>query len=329
MRSPEEINKIRELVDALCNKSNSFDRDLPRYIYHFSDIQNIVSILKSGYVASRNFAIENGLMKNENACLDVISKTTHDNKNLARFYFRPKTPTQYHNEGIKSKFREYENEAHIPVPVFLVFDAVGMFSKSQSMFVERNLVYSPPIKKHISELEKFDFDKIYHSSSLYGYSSYDKQEIIEKRHAEVLFKDFCSLDCLRSIVCRSLAEKDTLIHLLRLEGVDVSQYRIVTNGNELLYKKNRAFIEFVELESTYFKIDFKNFETLTDKDELKLMLRDLKTDHQVSLCFPANTLIRTQTWRLKESKASYELKIKLNDDLIYFGEFHSNSAVPF
>lgn len=106
MRKTEEVEKISKLIDSLCERSYSIDRNIPRYLYHFTDIENLISIIESSSICSREYAIENNLMKNDNASSEVIHKTSSVNKNFVRLYFRPKTPTQFHNEGIKSMGEE-------------------------------------------------------------------------------------------------------------------------------------------------------------------------------------------------------------------------------
>lgn len=324
MRSSNEIQRLKDLIHLLCEKQNLRDKSIPRFLYHFSDIINIVSILKCGFIGSRNLCIEEGLMKNDNASQEVISITTDSNKSMARFYFRPKTPTQYHSEGIKSNYKKYKmDNVHCPIPIFLVFDAVGILSLTESRFVERNLAYDPPIKSQIEELEKFDFEKIYHSGPTYDH------EIIEKRHAEVLIKDKCSLEYLISVVCRSTAEKDTLVNLLKLNGVDYTKYRIVTNGNHLLFNKERAYIDFVELESKYIKIGFKNFNTLTENDKIKLTLTDNITNKSQVVEEPANKFKGNLRLGIKVEKVDYKFEIFVNEKLIYLGEFQSSLSAPF
>lgn len=44
----------------------------PKYVYHYTDIHNAVSILETGKVFSRNRARE--IMINENASLEVIAQ---------------------------------------------------------------------------------------------------------------------------------------------------------------------------------------------------------------------------------------------------------------
>jgi len=68
-----------------------------KFIFHFSDISNSVSILNSGKLYSRNKAVALGVMKNDNASDEVIGNTDLNAKDFVRFYFGTGTPTQFHN----------------------------------------------------------------------------------------------------------------------------------------------------------------------------------------------------------------------------------------
>lgn len=92
-----------------------------RYAFHFTDISNAVEILANKTLYSRNVAKEMDVMHNDNASRQVINVTKSSILDYVRFYFRPLTPTQYHNEGFKHKDIRYENDvdANVPVPKFL------------------------------------------------------------------------------------------------------------------------------------------------------------------------------------------------------------------
>lgn len=87
----------------------------PKFFYHFTDVHNAVSILKTGWLYSRGKAVENHLMATDNASRMVINLTNSGVEQLARLYFRPKTPTQYHNEGYKpTEIRDKNIDACCP-----------------------------------------------------------------------------------------------------------------------------------------------------------------------------------------------------------------------
>jgi len=99
----EEI--IRELTSGKIhtNMNPAKRKYWPRFAFHFTDILNAVSILKTGAIVSRNYAQQNGIMINDNASSSVIENTSASVENNVRLYFRPRTPTQYYNEGFQTK----------------------------------------------------------------------------------------------------------------------------------------------------------------------------------------------------------------------------------
>lgn len=84
------------------------------FLFHFTDIHNASRILYDGWIYSRKQALEKDVMSNDNASRAVIEATDIDTKCYGRLYFRPLTPTQYHNEGYKpSEIRNTEINAKI------------------------------------------------------------------------------------------------------------------------------------------------------------------------------------------------------------------------
>lgn len=183
------------------------------YIYHFSDIQNVVKILNSGKLYSRNKAIELGLMANDNANDEVIQHTQNQYKDYVRFYFRPKTPTQYINEGI-IPLSEIYNNAHCPIPVFLLFDFVKILAQDEVLFSEGNIANrGAKIYNNLADLYHLEFDNIFHSAALPPENYRD--HIKYCRHAEVLVKNELDVyNYLKLIVVRSQADKESLLYWL-------------------------------------------------------------------------------------------------------------------
>ncbi|MGN0507314.1 MAG: DarT ssDNA thymidine ADP-ribosyltransferase family protein [Lachnospiraceae bacterium] len=96
----------------------------PNFLYHFTDVHNAANILHSGWIYSREKAKVQDVMKNDNASQAVIEATSDESKCYGRLYFRPLTPTQYHNEGYKPvEVRKSELNASCPVPIFFCFSA--------------------------------------------------------------------------------------------------------------------------------------------------------------------------------------------------------------
>lgn len=105
-------------------------------LYHFTDFSNLRNILESGYLYSRNGAINKFGDFIDGADPDIIGKLNkfgrENIKNCVRFYYRPRVSTLYINEGVKLK--QYSKDTHIPMPVYLLFD--------ESLIYSNNVVYS-------------------------------------------------------------------------------------------------------------------------------------------------------------------------------------------
>ncbi|ADG07858.1 DarT ssDNA thymidine ADP-ribosyltransferase family protein [Kyrpidia tusciae] len=153
-----------------------------KYLFHFTDVKNAAQILSSGSLLSRNEAMAQGMMLNDNASPEVLAQTDERWKDYVRFYFRPKTPTQYRNEGFLPPDERYLR-AHCPVPIFFLFDAVSLLSLPECAFSDITLA-SPNATTftHVEDFKRLKFDYIYHEGP------YDKSRpnIANYRQAEVV-----------------------------------------------------------------------------------------------------------------------------------------------
>lgn len=103
--------------------------------YHFTHMSNAVKIIKSMKLQSRNFA--NGNF--DNSAGANVHRTNKAHR-FARFYFVPKSPTQFYNEflGIESDSKYYASARKLglpkcPLPVFFVFDVEEILLKMPSL----------------------------------------------------------------------------------------------------------------------------------------------------------------------------------------------------
>ena len=92
--------------------------------YHFTHMSNAIKIIKSMKLLSRNYAEGNF----SNSAGSNVHRTAKAHR-FARFYFAPKSPTQYYNEclgksrGDKNYVKAYNlGLPKCPLPVFFVFD---------------------------------------------------------------------------------------------------------------------------------------------------------------------------------------------------------------
>lgn len=192
-------------------------------LFHFTDITNAIFILNHGKIYSREKAITNGLMQNDNANDGVIALTNDEHKKYARLYFGPSTPTQKNNEGIKPKDL-ISNNAHCPIPIMFIFDFKKIFLLNDTKFTNGNLATNPNIYDDIQDLSRLNFNLIYHRS---WFNPEDRNTIINARHSEVLVKDELELENnLRIIIVRSEAEKELLLYQLGDELKEKYQNKI-------------------------------------------------------------------------------------------------------
>ena len=103
LRPPVEVSRIREHVAALkgapwLGQARAW---WPNCLFHCTDIRNVVRILNSGELLSRVQAKASNTLEIDIASSDVIARTALEWQDYVRLYFRPKTPTQYNNEGFR------------------------------------------------------------------------------------------------------------------------------------------------------------------------------------------------------------------------------------
>ena len=214
----------------------------PRFAYHYTDVTNAVSILSSGYLYSRADASHLNLMRNDNASRQVIDMTSSGVASKVRFYFRPLTPTQYYNEGYKHQALRYDHDenANVPVPIFLLFDLEKLLSLPGVHFSETSQAgYGSQIHSGIEEFSKLNFDYIYDNS--YGNFKATKNY----RHAEIMHPNSLAIEsCISRILCRNNMERTTLLNLLREENpLAFAKYQnIIKVHKEDTFENNGLFI---------------------------------------------------------------------------------------
>lgn len=187
---------------------------VPRFVYHFSDVTNVASILRGGALYSRKKALTQKCMAHDQASGTVIAGTQPAHLGYVRLYFRPQTPTQWHNEGIRPPAGITHLRAHCPVPVFLCFDFVETIALDGTLFSDGNMA-SESVEYGDSEalFARLPFGAIYHRGRMQPPDQIAR--LTYHRHAEVLVPDVLPLNHkLRWILCRSTAEQRTLLHLL-------------------------------------------------------------------------------------------------------------------
>lgn len=211
-------------------------------VYHFTDVHNAAKIIAAGRLYSRAEADRLGIRFMDAASQSVISNTNPAHKQFARLYFRPLTPTQYRNEGIRPVGDRWNN-AHCPVPVFLCFQARHVLGLDETEFSDGNMGSG-----HVSHggtlefFKKIPFEYVFHNGSY----SPDLGDIIKfHRHAEILVPGSLVTDPRTTmVVCRSAAERLTLLHMLP-ESVRKAWGPSIRLGYEGLFHRYWTYVESV------------------------------------------------------------------------------------
>lgn len=215
------------------------------YAYHFTDVTNAVNILAEGRLYSRKKALSKGLMVNDNASEKVI---VYNNfvTDYVRFYFRPKTPTQFYNEGYKHPAFRFERNknANMSIPIFFLFDLESMLESGCMKFSDKTLagVSPAPPKEGLEEFAKLPFEQIYSKNY------YDTENKVFK-HAELICRDEFALEpCLKKIVCRNQIESVTLQWLLYEKNPALFvKYKDLISSDENdsldLFERNGLFVK--------------------------------------------------------------------------------------
>lgn len=222
----------------------------PNYFYHFTNITNALGIIDKEWIYGRQEAVSNNLMASDNASPSVISVSQNEIKEYARLYFRPRTPTQYHNEGYKPKhIRNSDINANCSVPIFFFLDSSTILNMDDVMFSETSCagLHDLNLLSGNKAFEHLPFEKIYHDRP---FSAEDRDDIVKHRHAEVVhLNGFPIKDALKGIVCRSVAEKQTLLYLLQTQNPKAYQkhrQKIRYSPELNLFFNNGIFIKTVE-----------------------------------------------------------------------------------
>lgn len=255
-RPSSDAGRISQFLADLKNSDwlGSARRWWPDYLFHYTDIGNALSIIRQGALFSRNEAQSRGLMATDNASPSIIDNTNDEWKDYVRLYFRPKTPTQYRNEGFRPIENRYQN-AHCPLPIYFIFDSKEILTLPGCRFSDGNLAAaSSNVFSTAADLENMPFKHIYHEGSI---PKDARSQITFHKNAEVIVPNQLGLSALRYIVCRSQAEYETFLHLLPRNARARWRNNIRTDNHRTrLFFKSWVYVESVELDSSHIAFHF-------------------------------------------------------------------------
>lgn len=191
----------------------NYKKKWPKNLFRHEPIENAIKILKNGFLSSRSDAENSGAIINDIAPVEIISNRADAHASV-RLYFRPRTPTQFHIEGIR-KPDDFYMGRHAGFLVFLVFDSRSVLTMPTTRFSTGNM-QSPTstVLDGDDGFDQLDFSGIYHDEA---YPSDDEKR---KRCAEVLADSPLNLDqTLKHIIVRTDADVSTMKFRLIQEGL--------------------------------------------------------------------------------------------------------------
>lgn len=183
-------------------------------LFRHEPVESAIRILAAGQLLSRAAASATDSIQNDIAPDDII-QNRDDAHEYVRLYFRPRTPTQYHIEGIR-KPADYYMGRHGGFLVMMVFNGASVLTLPEARFSTANM-QSPysVILDGDDGFDQLDFAGIYHDEA---YPSDDQRK---KRCAEVLLSEPLSIrPHLSALVVRTDADMATLKYLLSRENLD-------------------------------------------------------------------------------------------------------------
>lgn len=317
-----DSKQIENLFTDLINQpwvKNSARRWWPKFVYHYTDITNAVKILNAGNLYSREMLEQNNGIPHDAASSEIIAKTELYKKKFVRLYFRPRTPTQYHMEGVRPISQRGNLGAHCPVPVFFLFDSIQVLTRSDCAYSNGNLASpSSQIGNSVDFLNDLPFKKIYHDGF---FNSLEKPEITFHRNAEVLIQDQLDLAALKYIFCRSAAEKDTLLQLLPNTIKGAWQDKVYNESRANLYMRRWTFVENIDLTLNEIIFTFSPDSITPGPFNAEVFIENLDSGEIVHLVNP--TLYARKKLRVNVPKgiSSYKVSLKLDGDLVCINSY--------
>lgn len=294
----------------------------PNWLFRSDHVENTAAILNSGRLLSRSAAEYKSLIVKDSGSPRHIDQLSPEHRGYVRLYFRPRTPTQYRNEGIRPT-KKIELGAHMPVPIYLLF-ASSLLMDSGVNFTRGRLTPTTEIGGSAEFLRDMNFADIYHDRGVGAVGGSDRRsEILNARHSEVIVKNELKLDRAKHIVCRSAAERETLLSLLKTEVRTRWIQRIhVDEGRRILFYKRGTFVQSAELSEKDSRFVFYANGEPDMRGPFRLSIEWTARGERRTYADPQFT-VTTEPLRLNlpRLESEYEVRITLNGDLAYLGQF--------
>ena len=332
-RRRREIGAIRRHLEAIKQAPwmDQARRWWPNHLFHCTDILNVVNILRNGELLSRVQAEETQSLAVDIAGPGIIAQTESQWQDYVRLYFRPRTPTQYRNEGFRPR-GQWEYDAHCPVPVYLLFDAISVLSEAESLITDGNLASSCTIPTgSIASFQKIPFNLVYHDT---WFDPAEGASIVYHRNAEVLVAKRLGLEAVQMIRCRSQAEYATLLHLLPPGTLGRWVDKIGVQPNLHLFHNKWTFVERVEMSSEHLIFRFNKGTETPGPFDARVEITELPTTspkhyiwHDEQFQTRPNDVLNIALHRLQNPQ-DYSVRLLL-DQQLGFASRYQEEDLPF
>lgn len=328
LRPKGEISRIRRHISGLkkapwLGPTRSW---WPNCLFHCTDIQNAINILRTGELLSREQVKKAEQLQVDIASPGVIAQTSLDWQDYVRLYFRPKTPTQFRNEGFRPR-EQRQLDAHCPVPVYFLFGALAVLSRSDSFFTHGNLASGIEPYDSLDELEKIPFELVYHIGR---FEPDERDKIVFHRNAEVLVPERLGLEEVLLISCRSQAEYETFLHLLPPGTLANWVSKIGVRPDLGLFHNRWTFVKEVDMsnESVFFK--FNRATEAPGTFNARVEITEPLTGHRYSWYnedYYANDNLDLRLHTLQNPE-DYLVRLTLDEQLAFAGHYQEED-LPF
>lgn len=236
---------IQSWEKTLAATNRPHRRYWPSRLFRHEPAENAAAIIQSGQLLSRSGAM--GLIKRDIAPPAILQNAAFA-QDYVRLYFRPKSPTQYHIEGIR-KQADYYNGKHAPILVIFVFRAAGLLNNPGVMFSDGNMQSNyTSLGNDDAFFQSINFDNVFHEGS-FDSTNPANFGLIRERCAEALLPSPLPLNnTLEAILCRSSAERTTLIHMLG-QAAQAWESRIVVQSAPGIFENRHVYLDEVAIAS--------------------------------------------------------------------------------
>ena len=316
----EILDHMQQLPSSLGLDRNR--RFWPSWLFRSDHVENAADILNSGRLRSRAGAEARDLIRVDSASPHIVGQLPARHRNLVRLYFRPRTPTQYANEGIRPQGM-IEYGAHMPVPVYLLFD-VSLLGEEGVLFTKGRLTERTPIGGSAAFLKSIAFADVYHDGGVGRLGGSNRRSsILNARHSEVVVENELGLDALKHVICRSAAERETLVNLLSDRARERWLKKIhVDEGHRRMFEKRGTFVQRAELSSEASRFLFYSNIGSSMWGPFDLTIEwsfGERTARARQERFTVSN--RPVSYLLNPPAPRYEVRVMLDGNLAYLGDF--------